>query len=157
MTYRKIATVTRPRVEVVVAYDASVREYRCRIVADKTQNPDADYFTNDKDDALATAKLMANNIAQNLVWKSACSIPVDELAELRRIVTQVWQQIGYDVIQACAEVGEELTNESAIESCLDADRPLMLGETERVLTKLAYEKYGFDAVCAAMNHSLKLV
>jgi len=158
MTYRKIATVNRPRVEVVVAYDASVREYRCRIVADKAQQPDADYFTNDKDDALATAKLMANNIAQNLVWEAACEIPLDELAELRRIVTQVWQQIGYDVMQAVAECGdEELTNEAAIESCLDADRPLMLGETERVLTKLAYQKYGFDAVCLALTKNLNLV
>jgi hypothetical protein len=36
-----------------------------------------------------------------------------------------WQSIGHDVEQACAEMDERLTNEMAVESCLDADRMRM--------------------------------
>lgn len=159
MTFRKLnPTVNRPGIEVVVGRDSCTGEYRCRLKSDGVPNAGADYFTNDKDDAFGTARLMADSAYKNLVQSKAASIRPDELAELRRIVDQVWQQIGHDVLQCTAECGGgELDNEAAIESCFDADRPLMVGEAERVLTKLAFEKYGFDAVCLAVSKNLNLV
>lgn len=157
MTFRKKTTVKRPGVEVVVGYDSTVREWRCHIIADNVHKHDADYFTSDRADALATAKQMADRTYKNLVFSKAAAIPLDELNELQSIVLQVWQQIGHDAMQACEEAGDPLTNDAAIEMCLDADRPLMVSETARLLTKLAYQKYGFDAVCLAVGENLKLV
>lgn len=38
-----------------------------------------------------------------------------------------WQAIGSDLLQACAESGEEPDNEGAVEACLDADRITVYG------------------------------
>lgn len=160
MTYRKLKpTITRPGVEVVVGYSPEYKEYRYRLIIEGKPNVDADGFTEDKEDAFASARKMAVHAYKNLVQTKAASIPLDELAELRRIVTQVWQQIGHDVLQCAQECGgEELDNESAIESCLDADRPQqMCGESAHQFCKLAYQKYGFDAVCLAVSKTLNLV
>ena len=159
MTFRKLnPTVNRPGIEVVVGYDANLKEYRCRLIVDTVPNAGADYFTNDKDDAFGTANLMANSAYKNRMHSKVDSIRLDELAELRHIAVQVWQQIGHDVLQCAAECGgDEIDNAAAIESCFDADRPQMVGEAERVLTKLAFEKYGFDAVCLAVSKTLNLV
>lgn len=157
MTFRKKTTVNRPGVEVVVSYDSTVREWRCRIVAANVHDHDADYFTSDRADALATANQMADRTYKNLVFSKAIAIPLDELNELQNIVLQVRQQIGYDAIQACEEADDPLTNDAAIELCLDADRPQMVSETAWLRTKLAYQKHGFDAVCLAVGENLKLV
>lgn len=159
MTFRKLnPTVNRPGIEVVIGYDAGLKEYRCRLKSDGVPNAGADYFTNDKDDAFATANLMANRAYENLVQSKVASIRPDELAELRRIVDQVWQQIGYDVMQCGVECGEETSNECAVETCLDADRPQQFcGDAANAFCKLAFEKYGFDAVRLAVSKTLNLV
>jgi hypothetical protein len=42
-------------------------------------------------------------------------------------VLAVWNAIGYDVEEGMAACGEQLTNEIAIECCLDADHLLFTG------------------------------
>lgn len=44
---------------------------------------------------------------------------------LVRAVNSCWQSIGNDIYECAAECGESVTNEQAVESCLDADRLLM--------------------------------
>lgn len=159
MTFRKLnPTVTRPGVEVVVGYDAGTGEYRCRLKIEGKPEPEADYFTNDKADAFGTAREMAAAAGKGLVQRKAASIPPATLAELRRIVEHVWQQIGPDFVQAGIDAGDPLTNDAAIEGCLDADRPQqMCGESAHLFCKLAYQVYGFDAVCLAVSKTLNLV
>lgn len=162
MTFRKLnPTVNRPGIEVVIGYDAGLKEYRCRLKSDGVPNAGADYFTNDKDDAFATANLMANRAYENLVQSKVEALTNDTLtiASLRGIVVRVWQQIGHDVTQAVNECGEPpIDNETAIESCLDADRPLTFDSREaQALCKLAFEKYGFDTVRLAVSKTLNLV
>jgi hypothetical protein len=160
MTFRKIETITRPGVEVVVGYDASVREYRCRLIENGKPQEPADYFTNDKADAMATAEMMATSTYANVVKQRADALSQDTLtfASLKGIVVRVWQQIGHDALEACGACGEALDNESAIESCLDADRPLTFDSREaQALCRLAFEKYGFDAVRVALSRHVALV
>jgi hypothetical protein len=47
--------------------------------------------------------------------------------DLIQAVHNTWQAIGSDLLQACAECGEEPDNEGAVESCLDADRIVTYG------------------------------
>jgi hypothetical protein len=160
MTFRKIATVARPYVEVVVGYDAALREYRCRLIKEGKPYELADCFTNDKADAMGTANIMAQSAYDTVLKQRVRALLQDTLAlaSLKGIVIRVWQQIGYDSLQACAECGEEIDNETAIESCLDADRPLTFDSREsQALCKLAYEKYGFDAVRLALSKQVNLV
>ena len=52
----------------------------------------------------------------------------DELAkEFSTALYHVWNSIGPDIIESC---GEELDNEQAIESCLDADQLMYNGYPE---------------------------
>ena len=64
MTYRNQSVATIGLVSVVVAYDINLGEYRCRLIVDRVAHPDADYFTDDKDDARHTAWAMARATAQ---------------------------------------------------------------------------------------------
>jgi hypothetical protein len=41
---------------------------------------------------------------------------------------RTWNAIGYDIYQSYADMGEELDNEDAIESCIDANRIDTYGE-----------------------------
>lgn len=50
--------------------------------------------------------------------------------ELIRAVNATWQAIASDVLQACAECGDEPDNEGAVEMCIDADRIVMYGGEE---------------------------
>lgn len=52
--------------------------------------------------------------------------------ELIRAVHSTWQAIGSDLLQACAECGEEPDNEGAVEACMDADRIVAYGGPEGV-------------------------
>lgn len=42
----------------------------------------------------------------------------EQVVKVNRVINQVWQQIGYDVL----EVGR-ISNKGAVECCLDANRP----------------------------------
>lgn len=43
-------------------------------------------------------------------------------ATLLGAIQEVWQEIGSDTMMCAQECGEEVSNEEAIESCIDADR-----------------------------------
>jgi len=47
--------------------------------------------------------------------------------EFVQAVHSSWQAIGPDFLEACEACGEELTNEAAVEGCIDADRIVMYG------------------------------
>lgn len=44
-----------------------------------------------------------------------------------RAINSTWQAIGSDILQCSAECGEEVDNEQAVESCIDADRIVTYG------------------------------
>lgn len=50
--------------------------------------------------------------------------------DLIRAVNATWQAIASDLIEACAECGEEVDALGAIEACIDADRIVMYGGEE---------------------------
>ena len=47
-----------------------------------------------------------------------------------RAVNSTWQAIGSDILQCSAECGEDVDNESAVESCIDADCIVTYGGEE---------------------------
>ena len=49
-------------------------------------------------------------------------------SELIRAATDTWAVIAHDAYQLCAEFGEKLTKEAAIEFILDADRIQRFGK-----------------------------
>lgn len=62
MTFRTVPNLAVQHGERIVRIgrDAETGEYRCRLSAYGTDKPEADYFTDDLDDAKATARSMAN-------------------------------------------------------------------------------------------------
>jgi hypothetical protein len=63
MARRKIATIEVGQARVLVQRDAEWDEYRARLYVAGVLQPDADYHTSDKDDALATGRYMAQHAA----------------------------------------------------------------------------------------------
>jgi hypothetical protein len=63
-------------------------------------------------------------------------------------VLRVWDAIGYDVEEGMQACGEELDNEVAIESCLDADRLLLTGNNAEAhaLCRNLCREHGFNQV-----------
>lgn len=86
--------------------------------------------------------------------------PIDpaDLKRLRDICSDVWQYIGSD----CGD----MSNEAAIETCFDADRPLLSrngcttsaeARDDHAFCKAMYAKHGFDTVTTAVARELNLV
>lgn len=73
----------------------------------------------------------------------------------------VWSQIGHDVEQCAADCGETVDNESAVESCIDADRLEMYGpksrakELSKALDKMIAE-HGYPRVLRAISKVCRL-
>jgi len=60
MAYGKVLYTKQHGERIVnVRYDPHLSEYRCRLYVYGTAYKDADYFTNDLDDAIGTADVMA--------------------------------------------------------------------------------------------------
>lgn len=81
-----------------------------------------------------------------------------DLKRLRDIACDVWQYIGSD----CGNSD----NESAVELCFDADRPLLSrgccvtqaeAADDHAFCKRMYAQHGFDTVRVAVANSLNLV
>lgn len=74
-----------------------------------------------------------------------------------RAVNGVWDAIAYD-LGAMYDGLEPLTNEAAVEACLDADRPTTFGfpEQDKELKELC-KKHGFQKVCEAIAKKTQLV
>lgn len=69
MTYRNIPTPTSITIGVhtaVIARDSEIGEYRVRLVSNRIPQSDADYFTDDKDDARHTAWAMVRHAAASV-------------------------------------------------------------------------------------------
>jgi hypothetical protein len=64
MTYRKHAVAAVGLAEVVIAQN-ELGEWRCRLIVARVPQPNADYFTDDADDARHTAWAMARHAAQS--------------------------------------------------------------------------------------------
>ena len=67
MTYRTITTIasTTTSHKVAVAYASDLAEYRCRITLSGKVCPDADYFTDDRAEAVQNAKIMLRHAEQH--------------------------------------------------------------------------------------------
>ena len=51
------------------------------------------------------------------------------IKKVKPAIINTWQQIGSDLEACCAEEGEALNNDEAIECCIDADRPPAMPES----------------------------
>ena len=63
-------------------------------------------------------------MAKKLTKAEEAMLTADEINKFREIICTIWTQIASDAYAANAECGEgDITNEIAIEMCLDAGRP----------------------------------
>lgn len=71
-------------------------------------------------------------------------------------IHNVWNQIGSDLEAACAECEEELTNDGAFESCLDADRIVLVGRNKPAQEELTtlFKEHGWAAVVKAAKKQI---
>jgi len=71
-------------------------------------------------------------------------------------IRNVWSQIGSDLEAACAECGEGLTNDGAFESCLDADRIVLVARNQPAQDELnaLYKEHGWNAVVKAAKKQI---
>lgn len=71
---------------------------------------------------------------------------------VKPVLWATWNYIGGDLEQGCQEMGETLTNEVAIESCLDADRlsscthDKKSGQRVQAYLRAMYDKHGYEEV-----------
>ena len=65
MSRRTIANITAGRASVRVTYSSDWQEYRARLSIDGHPQESADYFTDDKGDAIGTAQHMAEHASRN--------------------------------------------------------------------------------------------
>ncbi len=68
MTIRKIATIIGTDETVKVTFSPDWQEYRVRIVGASAEST---YFTDDKDDAIATAKVLCGTMTEIRIGKYA--------------------------------------------------------------------------------------
>lgn len=76
-----------------------------------------------------------------------------------RSIVETWQAVGHDVIQACEEAGEPLDNETAVESCIDADRLLDFsnkGKEAYAILRPLYESNSYNAVLNYLSRKIRL-
>lgn len=79
------------------------------------------------------------------------------ITQIDAAVSDVWQEIGSDLYACCAEQGEELTNEEAIESVLDADRMTTFGHPEAdALVSEAIKEHGYSKVAKFIGKNISL-
>ena len=82
----------------------------------------------------------------------------ESVGKLVQPVLMVWNAIGNDVEAGVQDMGDELDNASAIESCLDADH-LLLTARDPVAHALCRElcrEHGVYAVVSALSKHLTL-
>lgn len=82
-----------------------------------------------------------------------------EFQELAAAIECTWQTIGYDMQECCELTNEPLSNEAAVEGCIDADR---LGEfggmpgADKTLDGYI-DTYGYAAVLKFLSKHIPLV
>ena len=65
---------------------------------------------------------------------------------LRNPIYRLWNQIGHDAVQACADVGEDLVSIEAMEFVLDAGRLEQMDPVAGKLLDDLYDKHGYTTV-----------
>lgn len=86
--------------------------------------------------------------------------PITIPAELLGAINQTWGAVASDLYEAAAEAGDRITNEAAIECCIDANRLAMYGgkngkAMDELVTKLIKE-HGYNVVMKQLKKELKL-
>lgn len=80
----------------------------------------------------------------------------DDLKRLVSITNRVWQHIGSELEVCASEGGEPLDNQSAIETCLDADRPKQFcSGADHDFCKLMFERYSFHHCVRAISRAAR--
>lgn len=82
---------------------------------------------------------------------------VIQVLQMPMIIT--WQAIASDFIEGLGFSNQELTNEVAVEGCIDADRLYLNGGSKEAndLVMSLVIKHGYDAVLTALSHHFRLV
>ena len=77
---------------------------------------------------------------------------------VRPAIMQVWNYIGADSYACAQECGERLTNEAALEGCIDADRIATLCKKPEVdaLIGEAIKEHGYGKVMASLKRNIRL-
>ena len=77
---------------------------------------------------------------------------------VRPAIMRVWNTIGSDSYACAQECGERLTNEAALEGCIDADRISTICKMPEVdkLIGAAIAEHGYGKMMAALKRSIKL-
>ena len=81
------------------------------------------------------------------------------IERLRTPMWRTWNAIGHDIMQCMEECDENLDNEMAIESCIDANRLLLNGNDKEAddLVHAACAEHGYSAVlnflCKHFNYA----
>jgi hypothetical protein len=85
--------------------------------------------------------------------KKAPKTPIEFSAELARAMNVTWQQIAADLY----ECSPDLSNDEAIEACVDADRLLFNGESAEAHAemKALCAEHGYHAVLDALSARFK--
>src|SRR5262245_9452612 len=79
------------------------------------------------------------------------------------VLHEVWQYVGYDVQQCCEQEGEPLTNDAAIECCIDAGRPMEIVRDKERAARFTQELqrliqiYGYKSIARHFTRRFPLV
>lgn len=82
----------------------------------------------------------------------------DDMKVVLAAIPRVWDYIGEDSMQLADELGETMTNEAAVEGCIDANRLGAHGsaEAEAALRRLLAE-YAYPELLAELANKVRLV
>lgn len=74
-------------------------------------------------------------------------------------IHSVWSHIGSDLESCCQEAGERLTNEGALESCIDADRMTALIKNPAADAEISalIKEHTYPVLMRTLKKEIKLV
>lgn len=82
------------------------------------------------------------------------------IKKVKPAIINTWQQIGSDLEACCAEEGEALNNDEAIECCIDADRLKMYGGDGDVTINIireAVKEHNYGKVLTFLVRNINLL
>ncbi len=88
-------------------------------------------------------------------------VALDEafIATIKPAVVATWDYIASDMYQVSAEMDERMTNEIALEGCVDANRisgfPANAPEVDQLISA-AFEQHGYKKVMGFLKKHIKL-
>lgn len=83
---------------------------------------------------------------------------LNDALKLKPAIIRTWNEIGSDLVECAAECGEDVSNEEALEACLDADRLLTNGKDSEAndLARKLVAKFGYDKVLKTLAKNIQL-